>query len=96
MPTRRRTVTRRRNPTSAALYQASGVVDALDASLAGIMKALDRLDKLAEELEAEALEPTAKMRDLRSKLMALRIPVAGVGNIAVAVEREVYRVAGGE
>lgn len=93
--TRRRT-TRRRNPTDAALYQASGVVDALDVALAGVVKALERLDKLEEELEAEAMGPTAKMRDLRSRLMALRTPVAGVGNVASTVEREVYRMAGGE
>jgi len=95
MPTRRRTP-RRRNPTYAALSQASGVVDALDASFKAIMKALDRLAKLEEELGAEAMGPTATMRSLRTKLMALRLKVASTENAASKIEREIYHMTGGE
>lgn len=87
---------RRRNPTYAAWNQASGVVDALDASSKAIVKALERLTKLEDELEAEALKPTAKMRELRSTLTALGLKVTSAENAAGKVEREVYRMAGGD
>ena len=96
MPTRRRTTRHRRNPNSRAESAAEGTMLALFNAQQQLEKAMERYYGLQDEVEGEGYRMTKKMRTLWTRINALTKATKLAKNLAMDVQDEAYRMAGGE
>lgn len=97
MATRRRTATRRRrNPNSRAEGAAESTMLAIFGAQQRLEKAMEYYYGLQEEVEGEGYRMTKKMRTLWTRINALTKATKLAKNLAMDVQDEAYRMAGGE
>lgn len=94
--TRRRATVRRRNPHARAENIAESMMLHLFGAQERLEKAMAQYYNLQEEVEGEGLRMTKKMRTLWTRINALTKATKLAKNLAMDVQDEVYRLAGGE
>jgi prophage DNA circulation protein len=94
---RRRTVTRRRrNPYTRAEYVAESTMLAISSAEQRLAVAMENYYALQDAVEGDGYDVTKKMRTLWTRINALTKATKLAKTLAMGVQDEVYRMAGGE